>query len=166
VIILGHGRAGGPWPLNSLGSFRAAREAGADGVELDVRRTADDALVAHHDAVLADGRALAETPLDELPADIATLEQVLDVCAGLIVNIEVKNYPEDSAYDPGQRLTDITLALLANRGGRDRVIVSSFGSDTLAHVRSRAASLDTAALLFHRAPPWDQLAAIAAAGHP
>ncbi len=33
-------------------------ELGADGVELDLHRTADGALVVHHDAALADGRAI------------------------------------------------------------------------------------------------------------
>ena len=42
-------------PQNTLGSFLAALEAGVTWVEVDVRRTADDALVVAHDAAYADG---------------------------------------------------------------------------------------------------------------
>jgi len=37
-----------------------AGELGADGVELDVRRTGDDQLVVHHDPRLGDGRVIRE----------------------------------------------------------------------------------------------------------
>ena len=36
-------------PENTLAAFAQARELGADGVELDVRRTADGVLIVHHD---------------------------------------------------------------------------------------------------------------------
>jgi len=37
-------------PENTVEAFVAAGALGADGVELDVHRTADGALVVHHDA--------------------------------------------------------------------------------------------------------------------
>ena len=42
-----------PWRAATLAAFVAARRLGADGVELDVRRTADGALAVHHDATIA-----------------------------------------------------------------------------------------------------------------
>ena len=77
---------------------RAGGGAGADGVELDVHRTADGALVVRHDADAPAGRARPSSPLDAIRAavpDVPTLAEVLDVCAGPLVNIEIKNLPRD-----------------------------------------------------------------------
>ena len=43
---------------NTLAAFTRAAEMGADAVELDVRRTAENLLVVHHDPHVADGRAI------------------------------------------------------------------------------------------------------------
>src|SRR4029453_15138043 len=67
TLVIGHKGAAGLAPENSLAAFRVAREVGADGVELDVRRTSDGALAVHHDATLADGRMLLDVPVGELP---------------------------------------------------------------------------------------------------
>ena len=48
-LVLGHRGASHACPENTLAAFAQARAFGADGVELDVRRTADDRLVVHHD---------------------------------------------------------------------------------------------------------------------
>ena len=50
VTVLAHRGGSGPWPENTLEAFAGALRAGADGVELDVRRCADGELVVHHDA--------------------------------------------------------------------------------------------------------------------
>ena len=79
-----------------------ARELGADGVELDVRRSADGALVVHHDPVLAGGLSVANTPLAGLRAaapGLPTLAEALDECAGLLVNIEIKKPPRNRGFD-------------------------------------------------------------------
>ena len=48
-LVFGHRGASAVAPENTILAFARARELGADGVELDVRRTADDVLVVHHD---------------------------------------------------------------------------------------------------------------------
>src|SRR5438045_594778 len=48
-LVLGHRGASAAARENTLAAFTRAREMGADGVELDVRRTADGVLVVHHD---------------------------------------------------------------------------------------------------------------------
>lgn len=58
--IIAHRGASRERPENSLAAFERAAELGADGVELDVHRTADGVIVVHHDPALADGRAIAE----------------------------------------------------------------------------------------------------------
>ena len=50
MLVLGHRGASATHPENTITAFRAALAAGAAGVELDVRRSADGALVVRHDA--------------------------------------------------------------------------------------------------------------------
>ncbi len=49
VLVLGHRGAPALAPENTLESFRRALELGADGLELDVRRSGDGRLVVVHD---------------------------------------------------------------------------------------------------------------------
>src|SRR3954452_3796790 len=106
-----HGPEDGSGPLfNTLPSFPWCRDQGADGVELDVRRTADDHIVVVHD-VEVDARAIADTRRRDLPAAIPDLVDVLDVCTGLTVVVELKNFPEDAAWDPSQRLPHLVADL-------------------------------------------------------
>lgn len=51
-LILGHRGAPREAPENTFGAFRLALEGGADGVELDVQRSADDVPVVIHDLTL------------------------------------------------------------------------------------------------------------------
>ncbi|HKA83435.1 MAG TPA: glycerophosphodiester phosphodiesterase [Acidimicrobiales bacterium] len=148
--MIGHKGAAGLAPENSLEAFRAAREVGADGVELDVRRTADGALAVHHDPALGDGRRLLDLAADELPAGIVTLPTVLDACAGLaLVNVEVKNWPLDADFDETLAIVDQVVEVLAARppAERERYVVSCFHLPTVDRVRELAPDLVTAWLV-------------------
>ncbi len=122
TLVIGHKGAAGLAPENSLTAFRVAREVGADGVELDVRRTRTrHALAVHHDPTLDDGRTLLDVAVDELPDGIATLPPVLDACAGLaLVNIEIKNWPLDSDFDESLEIADRVVEALAARPAAER----------------------------------------------
>jgi glycerophosphoryl diester phosphodiesterase len=85
---------------NTVAAFLEARAAGADGVELDVRRTLDGALVVHHDAALADLGEIAALTCRDLPATVPTLAEAMTACDGLRVNVEIKNGPDEPIYDP------------------------------------------------------------------
>ncbi|HEX9644253.1 MAG TPA: glycerophosphodiester phosphodiesterase, partial [Acidimicrobiia bacterium] len=50
-LILAHRGASAHAEGNTLAAFRLAVAHGADGVELDVRFTADDRVVVHHDPI-------------------------------------------------------------------------------------------------------------------
>ena len=166
MLVYGHGPEDGSGPLfNTLPSFGWCREQGAHGVELDVRRTADDHVVGVHEDTV-DGAAVAATLRRDLPPQIPDLTAALDACRGMTVIVELKNFPQDRAFDPSQRLTHLVLDLLAEREGADDVVVSCFGSAALEVVRDRAPSVPTAALLLSREPASHLLDAVAAAGHP
>ena len=103
--VLAHRGANRMAPENTLQAFIAAGALGADGVELDVHRTADGALVVHHDAAARGLGVLAERPAAEIRTarpEIPTLEEALEACTGMLVNIEVKNLPGDADYDPAE----------------------------------------------------------------
>jgi glycerophosphoryl diester phosphodiesterase len=135
LLILGHrGMGVGPGE-NTLGSLAEAVGVGADGVELDVRRTADGALALHHDAVIEGLGPVAELTVDRLPEQVGLLGPALDLLAGHLVNIEIKNLATEPGYDPGELVASQVVGLLAERSYRDNVIVSSFSPATLEAVR-------------------------------
>jgi len=131
---------------NTLGAFAEARRLGADGVELDVRLTADGALAIHHNAEVEDLGPIANLSVRELPAHIPLLAEVLAVCGGMVVNVEIKNSPEDPGHDPAESVAALTAAAIAEAGWTDQVIVSSFQVSTLRAVQLADSGLALGAL--------------------
>ena len=116
---------------NTLEAFAEAKRLGADGVELDVRLTADGALAVHHDPVIAGLGPVADLAVSDLPTYVPLLADALAVCDGLVVDVEIKNDPAQPGYDPGESVAALTAAALAEAGWTERVIVSSFQASTL-----------------------------------
>ncbi len=142
-LIYGHRGASADAPENTLEAYALARTQGADGVELDVRRSSDDALVVHHDADVADGRVIGATAYADLPRSIPTLAEALDTCMGMVVNVEIKNIPGESDFDDTCSLADAVVALLREREDRDEVVVSSFHLATIDRVKALAPGIAT-----------------------
>ena len=113
-LILGHRGSPTEAAENTLASFHRALAEGADGVELDVRRTADGVLVVFHDDALQTGEALADHSFDELREitkthDLAfhSLHEVLRELGGkCFLNIELKE------FETATLAVDESLALL------------------------------------------------------
>lgn len=152
-LVLGHRGASVEHPENTLQAFAAAGDAGADGIELDVRRSADEVLVLHHDAHLADGRLIRDVHSSDLPTSIPTLGEALLGTAGLFVNIEIKNSPSEAGHDPDHGLSVAIAGLIAGMEATARTIVSSFELESLVPIRSLDPTIALAWLTWGEADP-------------
>jgi glycerophosphoryl diester phosphodiesterase len=148
---------------NTLEAFRTAGRMGADAVELDVRRTADGALVIHHNPDLGDGRLIAAIGRDQLPDHVPTLRAALDACAGMWVNVEIKNDPNEADFDATDAVADQTIAELQSRCDDDRWVISSFRLETIDRCRALAPSIRTAWLTVENPP--DIVEVLTSRGH-
>jgi glycerophosphoryl diester phosphodiesterase len=131
---------------NTLDAFVEARRLGADGVELDVRLTGDGALAVHHDAEIPGRGAIADLGVADLPAHVPLLADVLAVCEGMVVNVEIKNAPQDPGWDVGEAVAALTAAVIDETGWTARVLVSSFQAATLRAVQAADGRLPLGAL--------------------
>ena len=168
MLVIAHRGASGDFAENTLDAFFGAVDQGADGVELDVRRTADGRLAIHHDDTLPDGTVIVEAPFASLPSTIPDLAAALDACAPLgTVNVEIKNWPDDRDFDPGEGVASAVVDLLAERGELDdgRILVSSFHLPTIDRVHALAPGLATGWLLGLVEAPHDLVARAGEHGH-
>lgn len=122
---------------NTLGAFRAAIDLGVDGVEFDVRQTADGVLVVHHDPTIS-GRPIAHLVADDLPTYVPRLDEALAVLRGITVNVEIKNSrdPEEPTYDASGALAERTVECLRDVSWTDGVVISCFDLATCESLRS------------------------------
>jgi glycerophosphoryl diester phosphodiesterase len=160
TAVWGHRGASVARPENTLAAFLEAREQGADGVELDVRRSRDGALVINHNATLADGRFIADLSVTDLPASVPLLAAALDACAGMLVNIEIKNLEGDPDHDPTEHVAAAVVDLLEGRDGADDIVISSFSLQTIDRVGELEPDIRRGYLV---SPRWDQAKSLARA---
>jgi glycerophosphoryl diester phosphodiesterase len=159
-LVVAHRGASAHAAENSIAAFEAAVRFGADGVELDVRATADGALAVHHDPALADGREVHELLADELPAEVCDLAAAFAACGQLLVNVEIK------ADRPGSGAALAAPVVEACRTWGGRVLVSSFDPATIDEVRRLDQDLATAQLTFLLDRPVDDVVRwVARRGH-
>jgi glycerophosphoryl diester phosphodiesterase len=147
-------------PENTPDAFALADRMGADGVELDVRRTADGRLLVAHDP-------LPESPDAVDALQLCTLAEALDACGErMLVNVEIKNWKDDAGYDPTMSMVAPIIDELHRRGARarHRWLISSFSWSTVAACRDHDPDIATACLT---SAPVDaaMIERLAAAGH-
>jgi glycerophosphoryl diester phosphodiesterase len=173
-LVLGHRGASAVAAENTVDAFTRARELGADGAELDVRRTADGVLIVHHDAAIAGVGVLFEMTLAEARAAcpaLATLDEALEALAGLVVNAEVKCLPWEPDADRDGSVMRATLdtltAYLAPAAPSDAgmVMVSSFDVKAVDLAHAYAPHIATGWLTHSRAVV-DGFPIAAQHGHP
>jgi glycerophosphoryl diester phosphodiesterase len=165
-FIIAHRGASAAAPQNTLAAFRRALELGADGVELDVRLSADGIPVVIHNFEVdqvTDGKdkvadkALVE--LKELDAGgkfapqfagerIPTLAEVFEALEGkLLVNVELKDV---SPKDVG--LEAPVVEAVRKCGMKNKVLFSSFNPFSLRRIRSLAPEIPSGLLYAHGLP--------------
>ena len=166
VRVIAHRGASAAAPENTLEAFFLAKQLGADWVELDARRTADGQVIVHHDDHLGDGRFIVEMDRAALPPSVCDLTDALDACAGMSVNIEIKNWPDDRDFDHTFAVAEFVAAEIGRRSSHGEVLVSCFHQPTLDRVHQLDPTIPTAFLHHFDPRSWSELAAeIAAAGH-
>ncbi len=149
-VITGHRGFQERYPENTMASFAAAVEAGADVIEMDVHLTRDGVPVIIHDETVdrtTDGRGrVGEMLLKEIrqldagrwfgpqfaAERVPTLQEVLDRFGGRVVlNVEIKVYDESGPAVRG-RVEREVVRMVAEKEIAGGVLVSSFDADILA----------------------------------
>jgi glycerophosphoryl diester phosphodiesterase len=160
---------------NTLEAFARAREAGADGIELDVRLAADGEPVVFHDADLGrlagrservralSSRELAGVALAR-PGQISRLAEVLAATRDLLVNVEIKSPRLERraliSTEAVALVDAVVSAIDADLGAQRRgdlrvpsdlrVLISSFDPFALARLRRRRPRWPVALLFHHK----------------
>ena len=151
LVVVAHRGASAHAPENTLASFRRAVKDGADAVELDVRLTADGAVVVIHDASLrrtanqrrrVDASTLAEVQaLDaggwfdarHAGEHIPTLSEVFGVVPTTKgINVELKG---DRSGSRGAELVKRTCQIILRSHRAESVLVTSFHHALIALVK-------------------------------
>ena len=149
---------------NTLESFLAAVATGADWVEADVGRTADDELFVLHDSALAECVFLRDvtsrTAVEHGAVRVTELLDVLPPAVGVMFDVK------SSMHDARRYPTSTTAAMLARtcaQALRDRAAVAlSFDPAALRHMREELPSLPLGLLTWLHFPIGQ---AVAAAAH-
>ncbi|MCP3853849.1 MAG: glycerophosphodiester phosphodiesterase [Actinomycetia bacterium] len=165
TLVVAHRGASAHAPENTIEAYRLAQEMGADWVELDIRRTADDVLIVHHDAALADERIIRKTPAAELPEAVPSLLEAIEACEGMGINIEIKNAPDDPDYDAEHQVSEAVAGLIAAYELHDRVLVSSFDIGAVDRIRALDPAIPTGWLVFAPSDPASIIERTVAHGH-
>ena len=158
-LIIGHRGASAVAPENTIAAFAAAIDAGADGIEFDVRLSRDGVPVVIHDAsVYRTGgvnRRVADMTFNELnqvdvgswfnrdrfsTQRVPSLAQLLELVHSnkLLLYLEMKGKRRELA-----RLADACCRLVEEHGMRDRVVFECLEPET---VRNIDPTVKTAAL--------------------
>lgn len=164
TMIVAHRGASADHPENTIEAFIGAKDQGADGIELDVRLSADDVLVLHHDAHLSDGRMVREVMSADLPKSVPSLAEALEATNPLFTNIELKNLRSDPDYEAAEGLATAVAGLVAAFEAHDRVLVSSFDLDAVLRIRSTDPAVPLGWLVWGQADPVQLIARVEAHG--
>jgi glycerophosphoryl diester phosphodiesterase len=128
--VVAHRGGWGEAPQNSLDAFERAIGLGCDGIELDIRRTADGRLVIVHDARVA-ARPVGRLTHEQLRTRVKDgqaplLDEVLELVAGrAIIDLELKEAGYESEI----------MATVARHLTPDRYVITSFRDAVLPAVK-------------------------------
>jgi len=135
-LIFGHRGSPRVERENSMASFRAALNSGADGFETDLRMLADEQAVLFHDDTWG-GRTIEELTASKLRMLEPSLLHLADLAE---LSQETRMILEVKRHGWEQRLCDLV-------GGWPGVVVSSFDHRVLRVVRSISGTIETGAVI-------------------
>jgi glycerophosphoryl diester phosphodiesterase len=151
VSLVAHRGGSGPWRENTLDAFAAARSIGADGVEFDVRLTADGDAVVHHDPQLESGQIIDRTKRRDLPEFVPELSAVVEACEGMFMDVEIKiDVPQPGKRPDPAACRALATAVAEAIGRNASAVVSSLWPDPLVVLGEIAPGIRTG-LLVHPA---------------
>ena len=160
-LVIGHRGASHQAPENTIEAFTLAHRLGADGIELDVHRSADGVLVVHHDAVLDGVGLVMDRTFAELRAALPSVPALAETFDALVVdgvpvmamiNVEIKCCSWDVDADPDRIVARGVAEMVAERGLFEWVVVSSFDLAILDDIRAIDARLTTGWLIHGHNP--------------
>jgi glycerophosphoryl diester phosphodiesterase len=131
TLVIAHRGASEDHPENTFEAFEAAVRAGADMVELDVRRTSDGHLVAYHDEIA--GRRYEELTAGGASSRPPLLQDVIERLAHRIaLDLELKECGCEEEV----------VAMVA-RAGAEHCLITSFLEDVVRDTKALAPELRT-----------------------
>lgn len=131
AAVCGHRGAPALAKENTLAGFAAARDHGAMWLEFDVRPTADDQLVVHHDPVTAEGHHIGSSSAASLPDYIPTLTEVFESFGDLVLDVELKTDDCERTADSYLALAGALIEQLVATNPDTGVLVTSFDAAVL-----------------------------------
>ncbi|MEN8234357.1 MAG: glycerophosphodiester phosphodiesterase [Actinomycetota bacterium] len=170
MLLFAHRGASAHARANTIEAYTLAVEHGADGIELDVRRTRDGALVLSHEE-----RAEPELPpfvdldfkeIRESMPWVPTLDEAWATLGpDTLLNIELKNRPDEVDHDPTHRLAASVAEWLELKGDTEHVILSSFNHETLAAAKRLVPGVRSGVLVMPGTDPYPTITDALANGH-
>jgi glycerophosphoryl diester phosphodiesterase len=142
IALYAHRGAAAELPENTLPAFRRALERGATAIETDCHVTKDGHVVLSHDPTVASAegvlRRIAESTLEQVQTwnvarghlgsfTIPTLEEALRDLPGVPFNVDCK--------PPSPSAAEALVRIVRGMHAQDRVLIASFRTRTLRHVR-------------------------------
>jgi glycerophosphoryl diester phosphodiesterase len=145
-LVYAHRGASAHAPDNSIQAFELAVEHGADGIELDVRRSLDGHLILAHDPAHPAIGPFAAATLEDIKSavpEVATLKEgMASIPRSVYVNVEIKNHRMDPGFDRSRGIVDQALDELDEYDDISRILISSF--DPLSTRRAKRVRPDVA----------------------
>ena len=155
MLVLAHRGFHAEEHENTLRAFEAAVGLGVDGIETDVRLSADGKPVIMHDRVTPAGRAVSALSHREIESDVGhavpLLAEIFDAFPAVLWNIEIK-HPE---------AWPVAATVLRQFRHSRRIFVTSFRHDVV-HRCAAELDVDCGLLLAHRPLDLDRIIAACA----
>lgn len=130
MIVLSHRGYHATAPENTMEAFEQAVAMGVDGIETDIRLSADRKAILFHDRVSSDGREVATLSRQELSDvsgySVPTVEEALEGIPDVLWNLEIKS-PD---------CVQITKAIVNRFAASRRILITSFWHDIVEEFRN------------------------------